>query len=1227
MVDIASEPIDISLADPGFADLLDELSRRIQSGEGLNLSGYLTRYPQYRDQLEKLVPAMQTLAGIGEGSAEERPTVETAATLGAAGGRLGDFRILRELGRGGMGIVYEAEQISLHRRVALKMLPFAGILDEQSLKRFQNEALAAASLTHPNIVSVYFVGCDRGVHYYAMQLIEGQSLAELIDDLRKLRNRSPSDMNMSFDDANRVSSVLTERFTPGKPSQGLTDFGEGVFPPAKPPSASETRKVLHAGISTVPAERRAYFRMAAKFGMQAAEALDHAHANGILHRDVKPGNLLIDPKGKVFLTDFGLARIEANAAMTMTGDVLGTLRYMCPEAAAGGSERLIVDQRGDIYSLGATLYELFTLVPAFEGKDRKELFQRIIFGEPSPPRRVNRAIPASLETIVLKAMRKDPASRYATAGALADDLRRFLFDEPIRAKRPTLAERMRMWSRRNRAIATSIAVITALLVLGSVLTSGLVWREQKRTAIALRESNSIIDFLINDLLASAAPIAIRETPVTVEEVLANAEKKVEAAFKDEPLVEAAIRHTIGKTYTSLGRFDLAERHLTRARELRSRFLGEKQLDTQKTITGLGVLFSRLGRYQDAYALYKQVVDVQRRTIGFYHPETQRSMGNLAASLSELGRYREAQQMLEELLEVARTTHDKRDDLKCMNNLAIALRGQGKFDVAGELLRQVVDALHEEPEDELRLLALDNLGNILRRQRKFDEAVELHEKTVDLNRRKLGPEHPATLTSMDHLAMALNDLDKTDEARTLQEKTLEIRRRTLGREHPSSLSSMFHLAILLEKQHKFAEARALDEQVLECRRRVLGPEHPHTLAAMNNLANVLTELNRNDEAIALQRQVLGFREQSLGSESLHTLASVRGLASALLHQGSLKEALGLYERESESRRRISGPEDLLTLEAMSGKARVLERLGEYAEANAQLDQVLETQRRTLGPEHAKTLVTMNLLGVVLGRQSKWDQAFSVLEPALKTCQRVLGPDDALTLETMQNLAIVLSEQGKSDDALALQNQALDGCRRVLGSEHRTTLAMTIESARLHASLGQMEEAHAQARQAVETCRRVLPADHPLTLEAGNVLARALEGQKHWQEARELRASILASSHQNDALDPHFVAELLRGMALNIALTPGATATELQLALEPARDAIQQAGTASSYRVLGVVHAALGAWKESLVACEKAVDLGYRGELIPAAVLSRIDPPTSKGDQDFQRLMKLQGRDAR
>jgi hypothetical protein len=336
-----------------------------------------------------------------------------------------------------MGIVYEAEQLSLNRRVALKVLPFAATLDARQLQRFKNEAQAAAHLQHQNIVPVYAVGCERGVHYYAMQFIDGQTLAALIAELR--------------------GATGSKECAEVEPTGPYTPSGGG-----------ETAAV--AALSTEHSTRSpAFFRAVAELGRQAAEGLEHAHQLGVIHRDVKPGNLLVDDRGNLWITDFGLAHCQSQASLTMTGDLVGTLRYMSPEQAL--AQRVVVDHRTDVYSLGATLYELLTLEPAFTGQDRQELLRQIAFDEPCPPRRLNKIIPAELETIVLKALEKIPADRYATAQEMADDLRRFLLDEPIRAKRPTLLQRARRWGRRHRAVAWAAAagvLATVIVLAGSI---------------------------------------------------------------------------------------------------------------------------------------------------------------------------------------------------------------------------------------------------------------------------------------------------------------------------------------------------------------------------------------------------------------------------------------------------------------------------------------------------------------------------------------------------------------------------------------------------------------------------------------------------------------------------------------------------------------------------------------------------------------------------------------
>lgn len=459
--------------DPRVVQALEEYRSAQDRNEVPDRREFLERYADVALELGACLDALDfvrnTARNFTSSAIEHRdPTQPSEAALQP--GILGDYQIVCEIGRGGMGVVYEAQQISLGRRVALKVLPFAAMLDPRQLTRFKNEAQAAATLDHPNIVSVYAIGCDRSVHYFAMQYVAGQTLAEVIRDLRQRDGLADADDR----DSATISYVLT-----GEP--------EPKTPAAEPhpaPASAPTVRAPQAAISTQRAtDSKAYFQNIARLGIQAAEALDHAHQHGILHRDVKPGNLMLDATGKLWVTDFGLARMLGDAGMTMTGDLVGTLRYMSPEQAL--AKRVVVDHRSDIYSLGVTLYELLTLRPAFASDDRQELLRAIAFDEPAPPRTWNRAIPAELETIVLKAMAKDPRERYATAQEMADDLNRFLSDQPIRARRPSFVNLARKWSRRHRAVVTATGLV-ALVAL--VVGAGLLWRERSLTLAALAEA-------------------------------------------------------------------------------------------------------------------------------------------------------------------------------------------------------------------------------------------------------------------------------------------------------------------------------------------------------------------------------------------------------------------------------------------------------------------------------------------------------------------------------------------------------------------------------------------------------------------------------------------------------------------------------------------------------------------------------------------------------------------
>jgi serine/threonine protein kinase/Flp pilus assembly protein TadD len=448
----------------------------VDAGQKPDHRAFAARYPDIAEALAECLGGLDFVrAAVPELS---RGDVDPEAAAGDAdvappGGTLGDFRILRQVGRGGMGVVYEAEQVSLGRRVALKVLPFAGALDPRRLQRFKNEAQAAAHLQHQNIVPVYFVGCDRGVHYYAMQFIDGRTLAEVIDELRRERGLG-----------DRPAPEATTPYSPESPPSQPGREGMTADAGARQTRAEQAHRAETLPGSATPGSgvsRAAYFRWVARLGEQAAEALEHAHQLGVVHRDVKPANLLLDGRGNLWVTDFGLAQFQAGGQLTMTGDLVGTLRYMSPEQAL--AKRVAIDHRTDVYSLGVTLYELLTLRPAFAGQDRQELLRQIAFEEPRRPRRWDRGVPAELETIVLKALAKNPDERYATAQELAEDLRHFLEDKPIRARRPGLVKRLRKWARRHRAMVGAAAVVICVAaVLAGV--NGLWWLQQRAVAEA-----------------------------------------------------------------------------------------------------------------------------------------------------------------------------------------------------------------------------------------------------------------------------------------------------------------------------------------------------------------------------------------------------------------------------------------------------------------------------------------------------------------------------------------------------------------------------------------------------------------------------------------------------------------------------------------------------------------------------------------------------------------------
>jgi serine/threonine protein kinase len=955
-------------ADEGLEVVLADYLRAAEEGRAPERMELLARHPDLAPELAAYFAGQERFTRLAAPlrdavSAAQESTIDQKL---AEGGRLGDFRLLREVGRGGMGVVYEAEQISLGRRVALKVLPFAGALDAKQLQRFKNEAHAAANLQHQNIVPVYFVGCERGVHFYAMQFVEGQTLAALIQELRQAsqKTQSPSAPGSSYLDPQLTGPYTLELAA----AEGLAKRGpEGE-------NAAATIEDRGALIETRLAQPRSsilesgssFFRTVANLGIQAAEALEHAHQLGVIHRDIKPANLMVDARGNLWITDFGLAHCQNQAGLTMSGDLVGTLRYMSPEQAL--AKRVLVDHRTDIYSLGVTLYELLTLEPALPGRDRQELLRQIAFEDPKPPRRLNQAVPWELETVVLKAIEKDPADRYATAQELADDLERFLKDEPIRARRPSILARLRKWSVRHRRVVTA-AVVAAFVAMA--LSSGLIARQWRLTEAARQDtvqaqkaeerraeaerqakevSDAVLQFMENRVFAAMRPKGQdggmgRE--VTLQQAVEAALPFVEKSFPTQPIVEARLRWTIGISFFQLGDAARAAEQFEMARTLCLQHLAPDHPYTLSIMNNLAISYSDLGRHADALKLYEEMLALQKAKLEPDHPEILRTMNNVAESYRHGGRY--------------------------------------------------------------------------------GDAFKLHQETLALKKAKLAPDDPSLLASMNNLAIAHEALGRYPDALKLYEETLPLRKAKLGRDHPDTLATMHNLANCYYFLARYPDAVKLYEKTLALRKNVIGPDHPQTLATMNNLACAYAELGRHGDALKLYEETLALKKVKLGPDHTDTLASIVNLANSYGDLGRHADAVKLYE-EALPVMKAKIPNHPFTFNCISGLANSYGALGRHADALKLNEETLVLRKAKLGRDHSDTLQAMMNLATNYGHLGRHAEALKLHEESLELKKAKLGPDHPNTLQSMWGVAESLTQLKRGAEAVPI----IDDClRRAVG----------------------------------------------------------------------------------------------------------------------------------------------------------------------------------------------------
>ncbi len=880
--------------------LAEEFTARCRRGERPSIDEYARRLPQFADRVRRTFPILLLMEDVAaDATSDSWPTARFHRSL--AGTVLGDFRVLREVARGGMGVVYEAEQLSLGRRVALKVLPPQAWLSPNQRKRFEREVRAAARLHHTNIVPVFGVGEQDGLHYYVMQFIDGLSLDELLDRLRRLRDgavlpdepfplerafartwrldgpRSPADRRSDPDDSTTLADRRSCPTTDETATARLTDTVERPRPAAAAVDRSAELDARPAGSTDD------YWRAVARIGLQAAQALHYAHQQGFAHRDVKPGNLLLDRRGNVWVTDFGLAKSDEQEDVTHTGDVVGTLRYLAPEAFDGRA-----DARSDVYGLGLTLYELLTLRPAFDETDRHRLVRQVLHSQPQPPRVWNPSVPRDLETIVLKAIEKEPDRRYQSAGELAAELQRFLDDQPIRARRAGWVERVWRWCRRNPLVAwTATAAVTAVVVVTAVAFA-LVARErdnalalasqlqrqtqqlsrllEEKQALAARErqarlqadraarqAQAVTQFLLLQMQGHGAASG----GLTVRRLLDEASSQAETALADRPLQQAAVRQTLGEAYLRLGVLDRAEQELRRAQSLRRNVLGETDPATLAATSALALVRYHQGRFAEGRQLCTQVLHELERVVGPEHPVTLRTLNTLAMCELALGQTAVAQRLAERTAQTQSKVlgPEHPDTLASWNTLAMCQYAAQRYEQAERLLSEVVEKLQ----------------------------------------RLYGTDHPQTLSVLANLAAARHALGRYDEAAETYRTCWERLRRTLGPDHPTTLSAEENLAVTEMFQGRHGEAAELLKDVLARRRRVDGPAHWRTANTASQLAACLIHLKRYADAEPLLLEAVRTFDQNADSPTELVRTALRRLVLLYRSWDRPEQAAGWQSR--------------------------------------------------------------------------------------------------------------------------------------------------------------------------------------------------------------------------------------------------------------------------------------------------------------------------------------------
>jgi eukaryotic-like serine/threonine-protein kinase len=737
---------------------------------------------------------------------------------------IGSYRIIRQIGAGGMGVIYEAEQQQPKRLVALKVIQGTRLLDEQTIKLFEREAQALARLKHPGIAAIYESGrTPQGQHFFAMELVRGETLEAYLERSAESPIMTPA--------------LLRERLA-----------------------------IFH----------------------KIAEAITYAHQRGVIHRDLKPSNIIIQREFDfgdsdaervpgIKILDFGLARItESDMAVATTfgteiGKIQGTLPYMSPEQIRGNPDE--IDVRSDVYSLGIILYEMIA------GRRPYDVHQMMLHEAarvicevlPDPLAKSwsgTKRLDRDIETIVGKALEKDAPRRYQSVAALGEDISRFLTGQPILARPPNAVYQLRKMAARHKlgfAFTALVFVLIASFSIGISIQARRIARERDRANREAGRANmeaaaavQVSDFL-TDLFRVSDPSEARGRAITAREVLDKGAARIKMGLTNDPVLQARLLYTMGYVYRNLGELDQAEQLLEQSVSIRQNVLGQDALDTLRAMSRLGDLYDLAGKTDIAEKMLTAVLEKERRILGEDHQNTLKTLANLANIYDSRGRYEKSFPMMQDVLERRRKTlgSDNLDTLSSEYNLAIAYYRKQDFPTAERLLQEVSSSVARSAGSDhpYALLAKNLLAEVYLNLNRLDDSRRIRQEVYETSVRVLGPDHMDTLGTKLGLANTARRQKRFAEAETLFRDTLEAQIRILGPDHADCMATRVSLATMLSDAARFDEAERLWHDTLTRMERTLGKEHPDTAHCLLGLAIIEMHRGHRDAVLRLLRDAV------------------------------------------------------------------------------------------------------------------------------------------------------------------------------------------------------------------------------------------------------------------------------------------------------------------------------------------------------------------------------------